>query len=45
MGQQGGAAAGLLTKICQNVNQNIIFEVMSEVQKDPEDVSAAIGIL
>jgi hypothetical protein len=43
-GQKVGAAAGLLTKKCQNVCQNILFEVTSEVQKDLEDVSAGIGI-
>jgi hypothetical protein len=31
-------------KLHQNVHQNIIFEVMSEVQKGLEDISAEIGI-
>jgi hypothetical protein len=39
-GWQSGAAAGPLMKICQNVCQIL----MSEVQKDLEDVSAGIGI-
>jgi hypothetical protein len=39
----GDVAAGLLTKIHQNDCQKDIFEVMSEVKKDPEDVSAGIG--
>jgi hypothetical protein len=30
-------------KKCQNEHQNVIFDVMSEVQKDLEDVSARIG--
>jgi hypothetical protein len=30
-------------KIRQNGRQNVIFEVMSEVKKDPEDVFAGIG--
>jgi hypothetical protein len=47
-GRKGGgsaedAAAGLLTKKRQNGRLNVIFEVMSEVQKGPEDVSAGIG--
>jgi hypothetical protein len=33
---------GLLTKKCLIGRQNIIFEVMSEVQKDLEDGSAGI---
>jgi hypothetical protein len=37
-GLQGSDAARLLTKICQNV----IFVVMSEVQKDLEDISSEI---
>ncbi len=45
VGRGGGAAARLRTKICQNVCQSIIFEFMSEVQKDPGDISAGIGIL
>jgi hypothetical protein len=44
-GQKNSAAAGLLTKNHQKVLQNVIFEVMSEVQKDSEDISAEIGIL
>jgi hypothetical protein len=43
-GQQGGAAVRLLMKICQNGCENIIFYVISEVQKDLKDVSAGIGI-
>jgi hypothetical protein len=43
-GRQGGAAARCLTKIHENVCQNVIFDVMSEVQKDLEDVSAGISI-
>jgi hypothetical protein len=39
-GLQGSAAAGFLTKKRQKVRQNVIFEVMSEFQKDSEDVSA-----
>jgi hypothetical protein len=39
----GDVAAGLLTKIHQNGCQKDIFEVMFEVKKDPEDVSAGIG--
>jgi hypothetical protein len=39
-GCQGGARASLMTKIHQNEHQNIIFDVMSEVQKDLEDISA-----
>jgi hypothetical protein len=40
----GSAAAGFLTKNRQNECQNLIFEVMSEVQKDSEDISAGKGI-
>jgi hypothetical protein len=40
-GQQSGTAARLLTKI----SQNVIFEVISEVQKDLEDISAKLEIL
>jgi hypothetical protein len=40
--QQGRAVTGLLTKKCKIGRQNIIFEVMSEVQKDLEDGSAGI---
>jgi hypothetical protein len=36
--------AELLTKIIQKAHQNVIFEVISEVQKDSEDVSAGIYI-
>ncbi len=43
-GWQGGATVRLLAKLHPNVHQNIIFEVMSEVQKDLEDISAEIGI-
>jgi hypothetical protein len=43
LGSTGDAAAGLLMKKRQNGHLNVIFEVMSEVQKDPEDVSAGIG--
>ncbi len=43
-GRHGGAVAGLLTKIHQKVCQNIIFKVMSEVQKDSEDIFAGTGI-
>jgi hypothetical protein len=43
-GWQGGAAAGLLTKIFQKVCKASFFEAMSEVQKDLEDVSAGIYI-
>jgi hypothetical protein len=44
-GLQGLAENRLLTKKQQNGRQNVIFEVMSEVQKDLEDVSARIGKL
>jgi hypothetical protein len=43
-GQEGGAAAGCLTKIIKKSVKTSFFEVMSEVQKDSEDVSAGIGI-
>jgi hypothetical protein len=43
-GQQGGTVAGHLMKIHQKVCQNSFFEVMSEVQKDLDDVSAGIDI-
>jgi hypothetical protein len=43
-GRQRGAVARPLTKIHQNVCQNIFFEVMSEVQKDLKDFPAGIGI-
>ncbi len=36
--------AGFLMRIHQNVYQTSFFEVMSEVQKDLESVSAGIGI-
>jgi hypothetical protein len=39
------ATAGLLTKIHQNGHQNVIFDVISEAQKDLGDTSAGIGIL
>jgi hypothetical protein len=44
-----GGSAGLhcdwtSNKKCQNGRQNIIFDVISEVQKDLEVVSAGIGI-
>jgi hypothetical protein len=42
-GSAGDAAAGILTKIHQNGIKTSFFEVMSEVQKDPEDISAGIG--
>jgi hypothetical protein len=42
-GRQGPTATELLTKKRQNGRQNIIFDVMSEVQKDSQDVSAEIG--
>jgi hypothetical protein len=41
---QGSATARLLTKICHNMHQNIIFEVMADVQKDSEDAFAEIVI-
>jgi hypothetical protein len=40
-GGGGQKATGHLTKNCQN----IIFDVMSEVQKDLEEASAGIGQL
>jgi hypothetical protein len=40
---QGGAAAEILTKISQKVCQTSIFEVMSEVKKDSEGISAGTG--
>jgi hypothetical protein len=43
-GWQGGAAAGLLTTMCQNGCQTSFFGVVSEVHKDSEDISAGIGI-
>jgi hypothetical protein len=42
-GWQGGSAAGLWTKIHQNGHKTSFFDVLSEVQKDSEDVSAGIG--
>ncbi len=43
-GRQGGTAAGLLPKICQNGCQTSFFGVVSEVHKDSEDISAGIVI-
>jgi hypothetical protein len=43
-GQQGSAVARLLTKTCPNRHQNVIFYVMSEAQKDSEDISAGKGV-
>jgi hypothetical protein len=40
---QSSDATELLTKKRQNGCQNVFFDVMSEVQKDLEDVSAGIG--
>jgi hypothetical protein len=42
-GQQDRAATGLMAKKHQNRFQNIIFDIMSKVQKDSKDVSALIG--
>jgi hypothetical protein len=42
-GLQVGAATELLTKKHQNRHQIVIFNVMSEVQKDSDDISAGIG--
>jgi hypothetical protein len=45
--QKGGgqrvSVAGLLTNKRQNGHQNVIFDVMSGVQKDLEDISAETG--
>jgi hypothetical protein len=43
-GRQGVAEARLLRKICRNGHKTSFFEVMSELQKDLEDISAGIGI-
>ncbi len=43
-GRQGGSTAGFLTKIVKKSVKTSFFEVMSEVQKDSEDVFAGIGI-
>jgi hypothetical protein len=43
-GRQGGTAARLLMKNHQKGCQNIIFEVMSEVQKYSDGISARTGI-
>jgi hypothetical protein len=42
--RQGVAMAGLLKEIHHYRLQNIIFDVMSEVQKYLEDISAGTGI-
>jgi hypothetical protein len=42
--RQGVDMAGLLKEICHYKLQNIIFDVMSEVQKYLEDISAGTGI-
>jgi hypothetical protein len=42
-GRQGCAATELLMKKRQNGHQNVIFDIVSEVQKDLQDVSVGIG--
>jgi hypothetical protein len=32
-----------MMKKCQNGHQNVIFDIMSEVQKDSQDISAGKG--
>ncbi len=42
-GWQGRVATKFLVKISQSGHQNIIFDALSEVQKDLEDISEGIG--
>jgi hypothetical protein len=42
-GRNGSAATELLMKKRQNGHQNVIFDIMSEVQKDSQDISAGKG--
>jgi hypothetical protein len=41
---QGGTATGVLTKYIKIYIKKSFFDIMSEVQKDSEDVSAGLGI-